>query len=87
MLNLAATTLLSALFKNYDYGKAASGLISSIDALKKSDPYSKGVSYKVYIAKAVSPQNNRYCKAKTVMYSRVNYKGTSKMGYLYGTMM
>lgn len=85
--DIAASTLLSLLFKNRDFGKAASNLISAMDALKKSDPYSKGVSYKTYSAKAVSPKDNRYCKVKTVMYSRVNYKGKSKTGYLYGTMM
>lgn len=85
--NFAASTLLSALFKNEPFGNAVSGLISAMDALKKSDPYSKGLSYKTYIAKAVSPKDNRYCKVKTVMYSRVNYKGKSKTGYLYGTMM
>lgn len=83
----ATTALLSLLFKNSDMGKAASNFISDMDALKKSDPYSKGLSYKTYIAKAVSPKDNRYCKAKTIMYSKVDYKGTSKTRYLYGTMM
>lgn len=84
---LASASLLALLFKSVFFGSKVSSLISSMDALKKSDPYSKGVSYKTYSAKAVSPKDNRYCKVKTVMYSRVNYKGTSKMGYLYGTMM
>lgn len=83
----ATGALIGALFKGVFSGAAVGVLISAMDELKKSDPYSKGLSYKTYIAKAVSPKDNRYCKAKTIMYSREYYKGKSKTGYLYGTMM
>lgn len=84
--DIAAGALFSALYGKY-FGRCAKVFFKQINELKKSDPYSKGVSYKTYSAKAVSPKDNRYCKVKTVTYSRVNYKGKSKTGYLYGTMM
>lgn len=85
---IAVTVITAALTKtNPNVGLGMGITTDIISEFKKSDPYSRGLSYKVYIGYAVSPKDNRYCKSGTIYYSQTNYKGLSKTKYLYGTMM
>lgn len=88
IMGITTTVIIAALTKKCPDAGLGMGCVSAIvSAFKSSDPYSKGLSYKVYIGTAVSPKSSRYCKSGTIYYSKTGYKGISKTKYLYGTMI
>lgn len=58
-------------------------MAAAIKEIKSKDPYSTGVSYKMWAANSKKPATSRYTKLKKIVYSRTNYKGKESSPIIY----
>lgn len=50
---------------------------------KENDPYSTGVSFKIWAANSKNPATSRYTKLKKILYTKINYKGKASSPVIY----
>ena len=83
--NIAVGVILSLLFRSVAGGIASAFAGDIITSIQSSDPYSTGISYKIWAANSKVTITSRYTKLKKTIYSRTDFKGDAKTVVYYST--
>lgn len=84
MGDLAVATVITVLMSSLAGSVAGVFAGDAITHLKSSDPYTKGISYKMWVANSKNPSTSRYTKLKQTLYSRKKFKGKKSSVVFYG---
>ena len=76
--DLAIGVVIALLGKTTAGGVAGVFAGDALTSIKRNDPYTTGISYKIWVANSKVPATSRYTKLKKRIYSRVNFKEYSK---------
>lgn len=76
--DLALGVVIALLSKTRAGGVAGVFAGDAVKSIKRNDPYTTGISYKIWVANSKVPATSRYTKLKKRIYSRVNFKKYSK---------
>ena len=76
--DLAIGVVIALLGKTTAGGVAGVFAGDALTSIKRNDPYTTGISYKIWVANSKVPATSRYTKLKKRIYSRVNFKKYSK---------
>lgn len=76
--DLAIGVVIALLTKTKAGGVAGVFSGDALTSIKRNDPYTTGISYKIWVANSKVPTTSRYNKLKKRLYSRVNFKKYSK---------
>ena len=76
--DLAIGVVIALLSKTTAGGVAGVFAGDALTSIKRNDPYTTGISYKIWVANSKVPATSRYTKLKKRIYSRVNFKKYSK---------